>query len=441
VDERKQTRPVDELIRPFQRFASLQVSGGIALLLGTMIALVWANSPWAGSYEALWKTPLALQCGPWHLERELHAWINEGLMTLFFFVVGLEIKRELLVGELSSPKQAALPAMAALGGMLVPAAIYLVLNWGRPTQSGWGIPVATDIAFSLGILALLGNRIPPALKVFLAAFAIIDDLGAILVIAIAYSSHIAWNALALTGLFSLALIGVNILRVRSPIVYSLLGIGLWITLLHSGIHATLAGVATAFAIPARTLIKGREFLRRGRHYLGEFEKTEREDLQILENERRLNAIQALERACEQMETPLQRLSHGIHPWVTYGIMPLFALANAGIPIRVEAFSLFKEPMGIGIVCGLVLGKPLGIFMGSWLSVRLGLAQLPQRIEWEHLLGVGFLGGIGFTMSLFIVALAFPTGSQLAEAKLAIVIASSLSGWLGLWLLRRSVSTH
>lgn len=425
------------LVRPFQEFASRESSGGIVLLACTVVALVWANSPWAQYYTALWHTPFTLGLGSFHLSRELHFWVNDALMAVFFFVVGLEIKRELLAGELASPRQAALPIMAALGGVVVPALLYTSLNANGPGARGWGIPMATDIAFAIGVMALLGNRIPLGLKVFLTALAIVDDIAAVLVIAVFYTSDLAWGALGIASFCLLLALAANRLGVRHPLPYTLIGLVLWVTVLQSGIHATIAGVLLAFMIPSRTAINQREFLGHSRAVLDHFERAAgTEPFDILSDIEQQTAVEALEDACEKVQPPLRRLEHALHPWVTFAIMPLFALANAGVTLSGDLGKIVVQPVTLGIVFGLVLGKPIGITLASWLAVRLGLASLPENVSWKHIHGAAWLGGIGFTMSLFMTGLAFTNDTQLTAAKLAILIASLCAGIVGSAILAR-----
>lgn len=426
----------DRLLRPFQEFASVSASSGVLLLLCTVAALIWANSPWSETYTGLWQTKLTVGFGGFALSKPLILWINDGLMAIFFFVVGLEIKREVLVGELSSVRQASLPLAAALGGMIVPALIYTTLNAGGQGAPGWGIPMATDIAFALGVLALLGDRVPLSLKVFLTALAIVDDIGAVLVIAVFYTSAIWWASLAAGLLFLLLLIGANLAGFRHPLVYILLGIALWVAFLKSGVHATVAGVLMAMTIPSRSRIDAGEFLEYGRGALDDFDRAAESDEEVLTNQDQQAAIHLLENACELVATPLQRMEHGLHPWVTFLIMPLFALANAGVALDVNLASALLSPVSLGVIAGLVLGKQVGITLFSWLAVRAGFASLPEQISWKQIYGVAWLGGIGFTMSLFIASLAFGDGALLSEAKLGILTASLVAGLMGWFLLRR-----
>lgn len=422
-------QPIDRLLMPLHAFTRIEASGGILLMACTVVALVWANSPWHEAYEHLWHMDVTFGAGTFVLSQTLHHWINDGLMAIFFFVVGLEIKREILVGELSSRKKASLPIAAALGGMVAPALIYAAFNAGTEGSAGWGIPMATDIAFAMGILALLGHRAPLSLKVFLVALAIVDDLGAVLVIAIFYTDHISGFALALGCVF-LALSAIaNRLGVRQPLVYVLLGIGLWFGFLKSGIHATIAGVLLAMTIPARARIDVAGFVDRVKHTM---DRLVHLDAATMPSDAKQAAIHELEEACEQVQMPLQRIEHALHPWVTFGIVPIFALANAGVHFGgdVSFGSAMVQPVTFGIILGLVLGKQIGITLFTWFAVRLGLAELPAGITWMQIYGVGWLGGIGFTMSLFIANLAFGDGHLLTLSKVGILTASLIAGVVG-----------
>jgi NhaA family Na+:H+ antiporter len=375
--------------------------------------------------------------GGFNLSEEIHFWVNDALMAVFFFVVGLEIKRELLAGELASPRQAALPILAALGGVVFPALFYAALNANGPGARGWGIPMATDIAFVIGVMALLGDRVPLGLKVFLTALAIVDDIAAVLVIAVFYTAEFSWGALGVAAFCLLVALAANRLGVRHPIPYVLIGAVLWVTVLQSGVHATIAGVLLAFMIPSRTAVDQRDFLRHGRAVLDHFERAaETKPVDILNDIEQQSAIEALEDACEKVQPPLHRLEQGLHPWVTFLIMPLFALANAGVSLSGDLGKLVAQPVTIGVVLGLVLGKPIGVTLASWLAVRTGLASLPENVSWKHVHGAGWLAGIGFTMSLFMTGLAFTDDAQLTEAKLGILIASLCAGVIGSAILLR-----
>jgi NhaA family Na+:H+ antiporter len=428
---------ITALVRPFQEFAAREASGGILLLACTLVALAWSNSPWSAAYTALWHIPLTVGLGGAQLSKELHFWVNDALMAVFFFVVGLEIKRELLAGELSSPRHAALPILAALGGVVVPAILYSILNAGGPGARGWGIPMATDIAFAIGVMALLGDRVPLGLKVFLTALAIVDDIAAVLVIAVFYTSDLAWGALGVAALCLVVAAVANRLGVRHPLPYILIGALLWITVLQSGVHATIAGVLLAFAIPSRTAINQQDFLNHGRAMLDHFEAaSQTEPFHILADIEQQTAVEALEDACEKVQPPLHRLEQALHPWVTFVIMPLFALANAGVSLSGELGRLAVQPVTLGVIAGLMLGKPIGVLTASWIAVRTGLAALPENVTWRHVHGAGWLAGIGFTMSLFMTGLAFRDDGQTTAAKFGILIASVGSGTAGSIILTR-----
>ena len=436
---RSKPTPITLIIRPFQVFAQHRTSGGILLLLCAVAALVWANSPAAGSYEALWHTNLTVSFAGRALSRSLHFWVNDFLMALFFFVVGLEIKREVLVGELAEPRQAALPILAALGGVIVPILIYAGFNAGGAGAHGWGVPMATDIAFALGVMALLGKRIPTGLTVFLTALAIADDLAAVLAIAIFYTKEISFSALAVAGLCVALLILINLLGVRHPLAYATLGIALWISVLLSGVHATVAGILLALTIPSRTPLNPEQFLERSTGILGCFERASHSKRSIINDEEQQSAIKALEEACEEVQPPLHRFEHALQPWVTYLIMPLFALANAGLVLQGNLRAQVLDPVTLGVGLGLLLGKPLGITAASWLAVRSKIASLPAGVNWRHIHGAGWLGGIGFTMALFLGNLAFGSEQLLSLAKLGILSASLLAGCIGSLLLLRATT--
>jgi NhaA family Na+:H+ antiporter len=430
--------PIAALVRPFQKFAGRETSGGIVLLACTLVALVWANSPWEQSYTALWHIRFSIGLAGFNLSRELHFWVNDALMAVFFFVVGLEIKRELLAGELASARQAALPILAALGGVVVPALLYSALNANGPGASGWGIPMATDIAFAIGVMALLGDRVPLGLKVFLTALAIADDIAAVLVIAVFYTADLQWGALGIAALCLLAALGANRLGVRHPLPYVLIGLALWVTVLLSGIHTTISGVLLAFMIPCRTAVHQRDFVQHGRALLDHIERSaQTEPFEILSDIEQQVAVDALEDACEKVQPPLRRLEHALHPWVTFLIMPLFALANAGVSFSGGLRQAIAQPVTLGVMLGLVLGKPIGVTLAAWLAVRSGLASLPANVSWRHIHGAGWLAGIGFTMSLFMTGLAFTDDAQLTAAKLGILAASLTAGIAGSVILVRT----
>jgi NhaA family Na+:H+ antiporter len=420
----------------FQDFAERGVLSGFLLIAATVVALIWANSPWAESYFHLWEVELAAGVATRPISLTLHDWINDGLMAVFFLLVGLEIKRELLIGELSSPRQAALPLAAAVGGMLLPAALYAVMNLGGAGARGWGIPMATDIAFALGVLTLLGPRVPTGLKVFLTALAIVDDMGAVVVIALFYTSTIAWGAILMAALAMMSLLALNRLGVRHLVPYLVAGLALWGALLSSGIHATIAGVLLALAIPSRTRINALEFSTQARMLLDEFDRSETGDLLVLTSKGQQEALYGLDVASSRVQAPLLRLEQVLHGPVSLFIMPLFALANAGVAFE-GLGGVVTDRVTLGVVLGLLVGKPAGVMLFSWLVVRLRVAQLPAGVSWRSLHGSAWLAGIGFTMSLFVGGLAFGEGPLLNAAKVGILAGSVIAGSIGWFLTRRS----
>jgi Na+:H+ antiporter, NhaA family len=430
------TTPLARILGPMQEFIHQSQSGGIVLLGMAVVALLIANSPFSAAYVTVLDTHIGITVGSLVLEESVLHWVNDGLMAIFFFLVGLEIKREVLVGELANLRAATLPIVAAVGGVIVPAAIYFTLNAGGSGARGWGVPMATDIAFALGCLALLGSRIPFGLKIFLTAVAIVDDLIAVLVIAVFYTSELQLIVLG-AGLAVLVILALaNSFGFRSPLIYASLGILVWLAFLNSGVHATIAGVLVALTVPARSRIDAHTFLKRARQTLQQFDENEGEDTQARTTETQQSAIIELEEVCEQAQAPLQKMEHSLHGWVGFVIMPVFALANAGVVLSADSLGSDSLPVLLGIVLGLTLGKPIGIVGVSWLAVRAGVAELPQGVTWRHMLGTGVLAGMGFTMSLFIAALAFSDPDTLATAKLAILLASLLAGVAGLLLLRQ-----
>ncbi|HSG42499.1 MAG TPA: Na+/H+ antiporter NhaA [Anaerolineales bacterium] len=430
-------RPIDRILSPFQEFFQREASSGILLMIAAILALIWANSPWADSYYAVWQTNVTFSVGSFKISKALLLWINDGLMAVFFFIVGLEIKREVMVGELATPRRAILPIIAAIGGMLVPAGFFILFNPSGQAQAGWGIPMATDIAFALGILSLLGKRVPLSLKVFLTAVAIVDDLGAVLVIALFYTSEIVWGSLLIGAIILIILVAMNRLGVRNPLVYTLLGLGLWVAFLKSGVHATIAGVLLAMTIPVRTRINTEEFFTNASFFLNEFRRRGKPGESVLTNKSQRSAMQAIEDAAEQAQTPLQRLEHNLHPWVGYFVMPVFAFANAGLVIGGDFLSGFTQPVTLGVMAGLIFGKQTGIFIASYLTVKLGWSDLPAGMTWLRLWGLACLAGIGFTMSLFIAGLAFGEPELLTLAKSGILVASLISGIIGAFILSRA----
>lgn len=427
--------PIDRLLNPVSKFIHQEFTGGIVLFVSVLIALFWANSGWSESYHELWDTKFIIAFAERELNQPFHVWINDGLMALFFFVIGLELKREFIAGELSTAKKAALPMMAALGGMVFPALIYLVFNHGLPSAHGWGIPMATDIAFAIGLLSLAGKHIPGSVKVFLSALAVADDLGAVLVIALFYTDHIAFLPLGIAGaLLGLIWIG-NLLGIRNTLFYLVIGIAVWLCFLLSGVHATIAGVLVAFMIPARTRINEEEYLASLTEYSSRF-KNAIPQYGSLTTAEQHNTIESIKQLSKDAETPLQKIEYGLHPWVVFGIMPLFALANAGMHIGSDFFSELWNPVSLGVGTGLIIGKFLGVLLFTWAMVKFKWANLPQHATWKHIIGVALLAGVGFTMSLFITGLAFHDAAMINDAKYGILIASIVSGSTGLIVLRR-----
>ncbi len=429
-----QRPPIRNIVTRFQEFARTEASGGVLLLGAAVGAILWANLG-GDSYQHFFETEVSLRFGGHGLTKTLHHWINDGLMAIFFLVVGLEIKREMLVGELASLRKSALPIAGALGGMVVPAVIYASLNWSSPALDGWGIPMATDIAFAIGVMALLGDKVPVGVKVFLTALAIVDDLGAVLVIALFYTAELDWLSLALGLLVLGILLLLNLAGVRHPLLYLVFGVALWLAFLKSGVHATVAGVLLAMAVPARSKMRTEDFLDRAERILENLRRAEKGPALGPTTGDEQAALDALQVSSEEAGTPMQVLEHTLQPWSSFLIMPLFALANAGLRLDMSPLSLLT-PVSLGVLVGLLFGKPLGITLFSWIAVRLGWADLGASFGWRHILGAGCLGGIGFTMSLFIGNLAFPSGEGLLLAKAGILSASLLAGLAGSVVLSR-----
>jgi len=421
----------------FEWFAHSEVTGSILLLACTVIALVWANSPWADSYVELLHTYVGVSWSEASFKLSLHHWINDGLMVVFFFVVGLEIKRELVVGELSSFNKAALPVAAAVGGMVVPAVLFFVLNAGGDGARGWGIPMATDIAFALGVLAIFGTRAPLGLKVFLTALAIADDLGAVMVIAIFYTDKINVLALVIAAIF-LALMFVAIrARLRKGILYLLI-IGVWLAVFSSGIHATVAGILLAMVVPIRPRVDPHRFIDETEERLERIKKMELSEHSLISDREQLDIVEGIHtRAKDTLPAGLV-LEHYLHPVQVWLILPLFALANAGVAVGGDLMAVLVNPLALGIIFGLVVGKPAGIGLLSWLAVKSGRGALPEGVSWAQVFGAGCLAGIGFTMSLFITDLAFDNEALIAIAKIGILAASLTSGILGFIILSRAL---
>lgn len=425
--------PIRRWVRPFVRFLHIESASGIVLLVCTAIALGLANSPWAEAVAEFWKTHLRISIGPWALDESLLHWVNDALMTIFFFVVGLEIKREIVTGELRDPRKAALPIMAALGGMIAPACIYWLALGGRPGESGWGIPMATDIAFVVGFLALLGSRVPFSLKILLLSLAIADDIGAVLVIAVFYSTNISFGALMLAALGFGVVYFLNRIGVRRVAIYVVVGGFIWLAFLKSGVHPTIAGVLLGLLTPATAWVGDRALI----DLVADVLNTLRTDQDGKPEYHHRPLLGQLETAVSESTSPLERLETGLHPWVAFVIMPIFALANAGVTVQLEALS---HPVALAVAAGLVLGKPIGIVIFSWLAVRIGFARLPSGVNWQVMIGAGFLAGIGFTMSLFIASLALPI-DLLDAGKIGTLAGSAISALIGCSLLLAFLPKH
>ena len=429
-------QPINVILTPFSRFARMEASGGILLLAATLGALIWANSPWESGYHAIWEESFTAGFGRMLLSGTRHDWIDDGLMSLFFFLVGLEIKRKILIGELSSLKRAMFPFVSAVGGTLIPALIYLAMNYAGTGQRGWGIPMATDIAFALGVLALLGNRVPLSLKVFVTALAIVDDIIAVLVIALFYTGHIhVVSLVAAAGGILLSWIA-NVAGVRRPALYAIIGIVVWYAVMQSGVHATVAGVLMAFTIPARNFMDRDVFLRRSRSVLDRFE------LAQADSEQEHAAIHTLQTQCELVQSPLHRIESALQPWISFLVMPLFAFANAGVHVLGKTAAAVNNPVALGVVLGLLIGKPVGISSFAWLAAKTGIAAAPGGVRSSQIFGASVLCGIGFTMSLFIATLAFGEGEFLDLSKIGILAASVLAAVAGsMFFLRRTPSEN
>lgn len=431
----KLSTPIQVITSPFVRFAEMEAAGGIVLLACTIIAVIWSNSAWQHSYHQFFQTDLSVGFGRFLISENRHEWINDGLMSLFFFLVGLEIKRELLIGELSSLRRAAFPFMAALGGMVVPAVIYLIIANGSPMQRGWAVPISTDIAFTLGLLLFFGSRIPIALRIFVTALAIVDDIFAVSIIAIFYTDQIHYVSLAVGIACVLLSLAANFMGVRKPSVYAAIGIVTWWAVLHSGVHATIAGILLAFTIPARTSLEKSAFVKQSRWLLDRLDTAHSHSFE------EQSIIHTLEQKVQLVQSPLHRIEHQLQPWVSFLVMPLFALANAGVDVTHNIMGALKHPISLGILFGLFVGKPLGIWLFSFVAAKTRIALPPADTSWQQTFGAAWLCGIGFTMSLFVAGLAFEDDSSLRVAKIAILVASILSGVFGSLVLVRSAKTQ
>ncbi len=422
---------LDKILLSFFRSQS---NSGIAIFLSVLIAMIWVNSPSQVFYQNFIHTEISIGIGQFSITEPLLLWVNDGLMAIFFLHVGLELKREIIGGKLSSFRTAILPIGAAIGGMAFPAIIYLIFNLNTPTEQGWGIPMATDIAFAIGVLSLLGDRVPVGLKVFLVALAIVDDLGAVLVIAVFYTSGISYMDLLHGLLFFLVLMGGSYLGVRKAWFYALVGIGgVWLAFFFSGVHPTIAGILTAFTIPGRVKIKEEDYLKKLQKLHLKFLETRAIKGSFI-SEEQLGILEEIKQKSDDAQTPLQKIEHHLTPVVGFFILPLFALVNTGIHIHGNILEILGHPVSIGIVLGLLLGKFTGILGVSWLLVKFKLAELQEGISWRHLSGVAMIAGIGFTMSLFITELAFASNEHIFIAKLSILFTSVIAGILGFLML-------
>ncbi|MDD2790109.1 MAG: Na+/H+ antiporter NhaA [Sulfurimonas sp.] len=425
----------EKVATPFEHFLHAQTTTGIVLMSMTIIALILANSPIADVYMHLFHTDITLSIGSWNLSHSIHHWINDGLMAIFFFIVGLEIKREILVGELSNVKVAILPILAAIGGMILPALIYLSINYGTPSANGWGIPMATDIAFAISALVLLGRRVSPALVTFLVALAIVDDLGAVVVIALFYTEQIHFIPLILAATSFLVLVAFNRFGIHAVLPYFIVGVIMWLFMLDSGIHATIAGVIAAMAIPSKPKRAPVDFTHHVTNMLDEYDGYPvATDYTTHENQKAI--LQNIKDRIDSVSSPASKLEHELHLPVSLIVIPLFALANAGIAVDFSSIGeTIVTPVSLGVIAGLVFGKVLGIAGVAWLAIKLGIAQLPQNSTMNQIFGVAFLGGIGFTMSIFVADLAFVGNDAfIFQAKVGILAASLFAGLFGfIWL--------
>jgi NhaA family Na+:H+ antiporter len=428
---------------PFEHFLHAQTTTGIILMLMTVFALIFANTQFAETYIHFFHTKIDFYVGSWKLSHSIHHWINDGLMAVFFFMVGLEIKREILVGELSNIKVAMLPILSAIGGMILPALIYLSINYGTPGAEGWGIPMATDIAFAISALVLLGNRVSPALVTFLVALAIVDDLGAVIVIAIFYTEDINLLALALAGGSFLVMILFNRVGIRMILPYFIVGLFMWFFMLESGVHATIAGVIAALSIPSKPREAPLDFSMSTRNLLDEYDNYPVATDNMM-HERQKAILLNIKDKIDNVGSPAAKLEHDLHLPVSLIVIPFFALANAGISINFSVIDqVILAPVSLGIILGLILGKVLGIFGVAYIAIKLGVAKLPEGSDMKQIFGVAFLGGIGFTMSIFVTDLAFLGNEELIfQAKVGILAASLFAGLFGfLWLRILSSSSN
>ena len=416
------------IVQPIHAFLHTEIASGVFLLAAAVAALVWANSPARDSYEALWETPVAFSVGPFALAESLRDWVNDLLMAFFFFVVGLEIKRELVLGELRDIRAASLPLLCAVGGMVAPALLYTLVNGGGPAAAGWGVPMATDIAFAVGVLALVGTRAPSSLKVFLLTLAVADDLGAIAVIAVFYSRGVDARWLILVAVMVAAVIAMARFGARRYVWYVIAAAVLWLAVFESGVHATVAGVILGFLTPSRPLHAPEEVSGLAERHL---EALQLKPADGIADEDEQATLLEVARLTTEGVSPLARLQAALHPWTSFVVLPLFALANAGVVLSGGSLGqVLGEPVTLGIILGLVVGKPLGVMLAAFLAVKTGLGRLPSGVGWIEVLGAGMLAGVGFTVAIFIAGLAFEDAALAAAAKTGILVASAIAGILG-----------
>jgi len=425
------------VIEPMARFINNSTMSGIILFSSAFLALILSNSPWAEEFHHLWEVEFSIGFNGHYISNDLHHWINDGLMAIFFFVVGLELKREIIAGELSNPRKAVLPLAAAIGGMIVPALIYLFFNTSGEQANGWGIPMATDIAFALGVLYLLGDRVPLSLKIFLTALAIADDIGAVLVIAFFYTSNIHFDSLLVGAIVMAILVVSNLVGVRNSVYYAILGIGgLWLAFLMSGVHATIAAVLAAFTIPASVKVSESAFSAKLQSLLAQFQLAKPNNVRTV-TDAQLHILEEIRDVSKKALTPLQRLEHAMHPLVAFVIMPIFALSNGGVTFSGDVLEQITSPVALGVMAGLLFGKVVGVVGVVYLMLWLKLAALPEGLNKQHILGAGFLAAIGFTMSLFISGLAFSDRTFIVEAKIGILCASVFASVVGYFIIRNA----
>ncbi len=436
----KKGRPnkILRVIRPFNEFMQYEASGGIALLACVIGALIISNSPIGHSFLSIWETYVGISIGSFNLTKPLVFWINDLLMAVFFFLIGLEIKREVLIGELSTPRVALAPIIAAIGGMLIPGILFLSINpLGSIGSQAWAIPIATDIAVALGLLSIFGSKVPTSLKIFLTTLAITDDIGGVLVIALFYTSELVVIPLVVGALLLLIMIVINRLGIRQLLVYAVIGVMVWLQFILSGIHPTVAGILIALTIPATTKIDYAEFISISSDLVRRIQDASAEGIDDIDSKRFQETSDTLRVACRDVEAPLQLAEHGLTKWVVFVIIPIFALANAGIVLFELTINTILNPVSLGIIVGLVIGKPIGILSFTWISIKLGIINLPDGVNWETMIGMAFLGGIGFTISIFISSLAL-VGNALVGAKGAILLASFISGIIGILILTKAL---